>query len=159
MSTLYQHFEYWKKCPPHYSTMVSVLFHHISMPEKCLPYYSTMVPALFQQSSALFPLIFSLKIVSAQHINPTNVSTLFQQSPKKWWLYSNMKVSTLLQFISILKKYLPYPLNFFCPVTEVECLPYYNIVSVLLKFSVHFIPTPELSAPLQYAVCLIVGTP
>ena len=65
MSTLYQHFEYWKKCPPHYSTMVSVLFHHISMPEKCLPYYSTMVPALFQQSSALFPLIFSLKIVSA----------------------------------------------------------------------------------------------
>ena len=87
------------------------------------------------------------------------MSTLFQQSPKKWWLYSNMKVSTLLQFISILKKYLPYPLNFFCPVTEVECLPYYNIVSVLLKFSVHFIPTPELSAPLQYAVCLIVGTP
>ena len=48
MSTLYQHFEYRKKCPPHYSTMVSALFHQISMPEKCLSHYSTMVSASFQ---------------------------------------------------------------------------------------------------------------
>ena len=57
-------------CPP-YSTI-------FSYQKKCPPYCTTMVSALFHQLSALFQLIFSLKIMSA----------LIQQSEKKCPPYS-----------------------------------------------------------------------
>ena len=77
-------FQYLKKCPPYYSTMVSALFQHIPIPKK--------VSALLQQNSVrLIPPFVRLiptdfEIENSVRLNTAvskKVSALLQQSPKK----------------------------------------------------------------------------
>ena len=118
------------------------------------PYYN-----IFPYSkSALFKLIFSLKMMSA----------LIQLSEKSVRLIQAVTkiVSALFQHHGICliptysntQKVSALFLKFFRLITGVRCPPYYSLVSVLLQHSVHLIPTSELSALLQDTVRLNVGT-